>query len=210
MAKKAKKKVAIKKVETPLTPLEAKRVAIAKDALAQVKAEKYEVIAGNGYIVNYDLDDQISNLYYSLDEHGQNPEKVELREYLDKMLGNVNKCEVCAKGALFLSAIRKFNNYSIEDAVMCLDAAASNETQKIFGLRNADLIESYFEHSDPYKEFQIGEEWFSYRWSDGYPDDQERLILILKNVIANKGTFTPSKLKWKSAKQMLTIDEEGL
>ncbi len=198
MAKKYKKVVVKNKKKEVLTALQKKRVTIAKDALKQVQLEKYKVLSGNGYVVNDELEDEINTLQQEIENKGEDSCKVELREHLDSILGKVQKCEVCAKGALFLSAIRKFNNFSLSDASWDgVDGEASDQTRKIFGRKNADLIENYFEHSDPYKYFDND----SYKWSYGYEDD-ERLILILKNVIENKGTFKPNKLKWKNVEEM--------
>jgi len=183
------------------------RVAVAKDALKQVQLENVVVLSGNGYVVNDELDNQICSINHDLEAQGKDTDKVELREHLDGILGKVSKCEVCAKGALFLSAIRKFNNFSLNrGSSKSIDGEASNETRKIFGKKNADLIEAYFEQSSPRKPFIVKDESDTsteyYRWEDGYPNDKERLILILKNVIANKGTFKPKKLVWKSLKSM--------
>jgi hypothetical protein len=212
MAKKTYRKAVMKnKKKEILTPIQAKRVAIAKDALNQIKLEKYKVLSGNGYVVNDKLDKEVIKLHESLVAEGKDVAKVELRTHLDKLLGKVKKCEVCAKGALFLSAIRKFNNFSLKDSVnfsfgteFCeIDDAASDETRKIFGKANADLIERYFEKSDPYKDLKDKDgDHVGFKWSHGYEDDQERLIAILKNIIANKGTFAPKKLVWKSIEQM--------
>ncbi len=205
MAKSAKKEAVI------LTPTEAKRVAIAKDALKQVQLEKIVVLSSNGYIVSNELDEKIDTLASEIEAQGNILAKVELREHLDKMLNEAEvdsgyKCEVCAKGALFLSAVRKFNNFSLSDAQYGgLDDCASSETRKIFGQNNADLIETYFEKTDPYKLIKDDEGYMlDFRWSDGWKNDTERLVIILKNVIANKGTFKPNQLKWKSIAQMDT------
>ncbi len=183
MAKKANKK------EKALTKIEQKRVDIAKDALSQVKAEKYTVLSSNGYVESGKLEDIINKALDSCELFtGKKAEDVELKTYIDTAI-KIAPCEVCAKGALFLSSIRKFNNFSLAEARDSgLNESASYKIQEIFGEENADRIEEYFEKNDP----TYGENYEN-QWSDKYPDDKDRLIAILKNVIANKGTFIPVK-----------------
>lgn len=177
-----------------LTKIEQKRVAVLKDAIAQIKAKSYNVKSYTGY-VNADggtLDDEIEKLAEVCEiVEGKEAHEVELKKYMNKLINPKKPCQVCAKGALLLSNIRKFNNFSLEDANhrgLNRNAFAGGAIYKLFGEANCDLMEKYFEldggygdeHDDNIEE-----------WRKKYPDDDERLIAIFKNAIANNGTFKP-------------------
>ena len=93
------------------------------------------------------------------------------------------------KEPYFLALLGNLIIFSLADGInKDLDDEASPQIQAIFGKENADKIEEYFERNDP----SIDEENGDYtQWSDKYPNDTERLVAILKNVVANKGTFIP-------------------
>ena len=172
-----------------------KRVAIAKDALLQLKAGIYTPETRNGYVpILDDVDfEGIANSCEIL--VGKPAEKVGLKSYLDKLVNKKKPCEVCAKGALFLSSIRKFNNFSIQDAADhngSISYWASKIAEFIFGVNNAKLIEAYFECYLPVCSEQ--EMVKIDKFGAKYPNSVERLEVILKNIIKNKGTFKPEVL----------------
>ena len=175
-----------------------KRVAIAKDALLQLKAGIYDPKFGNGYVPTLDDVDfeGIANGCEIL--VGESAEKVELKSYLDKLVNKKKPCEVCAKGALFLSSVRKFNNFSIQDAADHngdISYWASNIAEDIFGVNNAKLIEAYFEGASSYLPVWLEQEMVKIdKFGAKYPNSVERLEVILKNIIKNKGTFKPEVL----------------
>jgi hypothetical protein len=139
------------------------RVLIAKDALKWVKAGVLTPMAGDYIVPENDLDPYD----YGMD-------KVQLR---DIVLG---KCQVCMKGALFLAKAVRYNNVlaSQLDLAQCSMDTPMNEH---FSPVQLSLIESAFEGWDHVE----GCEEFNSR----YPDDSDRMIAILKNIIKNKGTF---------------------
>ena len=182
----------------PLTALEAKRVAVAKDAIAQLKIEAYDAQSSNGFVyLDGASEDELSSLVeVSQLVEGKPAHEVELKKYITKLVSNKRPCTVCAKGALFLSSIRKYNNCSISDAVN-LDKNASEKMRQFYGKANADLIEAYFERNDPNSiDVHIDNPRYGMSWSDGYDNDTERLVLILENVAKNRGIFKPNQLKW--------------
>src|SRR5690348_6793252 len=130
--------------KTKLTPIQKKRITILKDALAQVQLGIYNVEASTGYVDrmgHLDLDGKIKAVAEAAELFtGKSAKDIELRSFIDNLISKKKPCQVCAKGAIFLSSIRKFNNYSLQDAVNCdLDSAASDEVIKLFGKENADL-----------------------------------------------------------------------
>jgi hypothetical protein len=107
------------------------------------------------------------------------------------LLKSTTPCRVCAKGALFLSTVRRYNKASVKD-VMCDNMETA---EKMFGKHQFNLIEAAFEQWDftipdtheeehgrpvPYEVQAFGNK---------YEDDTDRLVAILKNIIKNKGNF---------------------
>lgn len=130
---------------------------------------------------------------------------------MDKIIEDTT-CEVCAKGALFLSSIRKFNNFSLNEALDGgLDGKASSNVRTIFGKANADEIENYFEHDNytfgskvstqyDVNEGNVGDLTLRDKWLYMYPEDADRLLAIFKNALKNDGIFKPEQLKFKLRK----------
>lgn len=198
------KKAPKKKANKPLTKVEEKRVVILKDAVAQIKAEKY--VATSGTYVDDKLDGKIT----ALDEYlgsveDRNTEEVELKDYLDKMVSVKAPCEVCAKGSILLSSIRKYNNLSVSEAASCeLSDIADQKAQDMFGQQNADMMEDFFEANsmngldDDQPEDKGGDteyERLIYKWANRYRNSSDRLIAIFQNAIRNRGQFEPEQLK---------------
>lgn len=154
------------------------RVIIAKDALNQLRAEKF--IAQNGVYVGGELSHELDMACKS-DEDQARP----------LLLKTKVRCRVCAKGALFLSTIRKYNKATVAD-VLCDDFHVA---EKIFGDKMFNQIEAAFEQWDHTKspDFEGAGEpaGAAYTFGIKYSDDTERLVAILKNIIKNKGTFKP-------------------
>jgi len=188
----SKKKKVAKKAK-PLTAIEAKRVAILKDAIAQVRAKKYLVEANSGYVDNGT--NALPDFHEAAEScklfTGKEADEVEFNKYLDNIITKDNPCQVCAKGAMLLSSIRKFNNFTLQDADDTnLNALAGDDgTYEIFGQKNADKMECYFERQDD--DIIINANGEASCWSDDYPNDDKRLIAIFENAIKHRGTFTP-------------------
>ncbi len=151
------------------------RVVIAKDALAQLRLKKYN--AQRGIYIDYDLLNTLSKEY--------------TKDYDDKsaqpFLKNLNNCEVCAKGALFLSTVRKFNDVTLRE----FRDASEEKACTIFGQSMLDRIESAFEvRRDKDSNNNIINNKFN-KFIEKYPDNTIRLEKILLNIIRNKGYFKP-------------------
>lgn len=141
-----------------------KRVAIAKDVLLQLKANKY--IATRGVYLH--ADKPIADIPH----YGE----VQLQPILLK--NNAPKCEVCARGAMFCSAVRLGNNFNINrHNTSCekriYSASFENIEKSIFSSSIISKIEEYFENSDHIHE-----------------NDIDAMIAIMENIIKNKGRFT--------------------
>jgi len=175
-----------------------KRVMIAKDVLAQIKAKRYIPESGTWVDPNWNIRNEIDGT-----------------ESVQKLFADrtIETCNVCALGGLFMSCTNLNNNTCVSD-INCGGEGSllgemiqegdtlSNGLNKIFSKKQLQLIEVYFEKGDGwfgedgYTGNYIGEDSRHVEYfNDAYPDDDERLVEIMKNIVANDGTFVPSKLK---------------
>lgn len=139
--------------------IEEQRVEVAKDAILQLQSEIYE---------------PTDELYFS----GQLKLKLSRAEKdvdaQPAVLENSKACDVCVKGALLLSVIRKYDGYTVGELYSYCGGSI-----RLFDSENLFLIEDYFQG------------WKSTDWIEIYPDIKLRMIAILENMIANNGTFVP-------------------
>ena len=163
-----------------------KRVMIAQDVLAQLKAKRYVAESGCWVRIHY------------------NPTTVAETDSVQELFveKKIESCNVCALGGLFMSCTNFNNNTLLED----LDDASeglgnlieeeqlSNKLNKIFSTNQLKLIESYFEANGgffrDYDEDDRIEVFYNKNSSD-----KKRLQLIMENIVENNGTFVPEKLK---------------
>lgn len=165
-----------------------KRVMIAKDVLAQIKAKRYFAESGE-WVKPLWSDDQKSiaiKLY----------PKSSIKDAFKSKA--INSCRVCALGGLFMSCTNLNNNTTVQDLknetyigdLVADDDKISNGLNRIFTQGQLMLIESYFEGGEGY--FRDGNEK-TQTFLESYNDD-ERLKIIMQNIIDNNGTFKPNKL----------------
>ena len=175
-----------------------KRVMIAKDVLSQIKANRYIAECGTWVDANWNIRNEIDGT-----------------ESVQKLFADrtIETCNVCALGSLFMSCTNLNNNTCVSDINYGGEGTEigeriqdgdtlSNGLNKIFSKKQLQLIEVYFETGDGwfgeegYTGVHIGEDSRHVNYfNDAYPDDDERLVEIMKNIVANDGTFVPSKLK---------------
>jgi hypothetical protein len=149
------------------------RIAIAKDALLWIKAEALQPRCG---VYVHPLDERvIDNLY-------EDP-SLEEKQLRDVKLG---KCEVCAKGALFLAKAVRYNDvFAVEWHEVDTACEEGGVMLDHFDQHQLELIEAVFEGW----EVSAAKEGFDFYLK--YPNPKKRLIAILKNIIKNDGTFIP-------------------
>lgn len=162
----------------------AKRVALAKDVLEQIKAKRYSPTSGVYVEVN---------ATEAAEEFGlSNLDDLEANKAL---LTGMASCTVCAKGALFMSHVMKTNDCTIDQANNSDDSdSIGDRLDDIFDRDQLDLIESAFErdsnhcsgtdNSDDLVDKAVD---FGYKYSNS----DKRLIGIMNNIIKNKGIFKP-------------------
>lgn len=162
-----------------------KRVMIAKDVLAQIKTKRY--VAESGCWVQ-------TNINAACKENLKDEDSVQ-ELFAEK---KIESCNVCALGGLFMSCTNLNNNTTVQDLYneqylgdfVADDDKISNGLNRIFTQKQLMLIESYFEGSEGY--FRGGNEKTE-TFLESY-NDNERLEMIMQNIIDNNGTFKPSKL----------------
>jgi hypothetical protein len=162
-----------------------KRVMIAKDVLAQIKAKRY--FAESGCWVQ-------PNIKAACEKNLKDEDSVQ--ELFAKK--KIKSCNVCALGGLFMSCINLNNNTTVEDLkkefyigdFVYDDSKISNGLNRIFTQKQLMLIETYFEGSQGYFK---GDNEKTLVFLESY-DDDERLEMIMQNIIDNNGTFKPKKL----------------
>lgn len=164
-----------------LSPAE-RRVEVAKDALLYVKKGFWTPQTAKGY-VNLNKPILIKD-----DTCSWSPGKID--------------CTVCARGALFLGALNKFNNWDPreyndieygEDLYEISSEEFGHVEEKLWSTRQVAEIEFVFESDD----LGAAENWIwtddnwdlVRQWKRQYKQPKARLIAILKNIIRNKGTF---------------------
>ncbi len=165
-----------------------KRVLIAKDVLAQIKANTLIPSSGSWVrLKSYYLDGNTS-----------------LREVT---LNKEAECKCCALGGLFLSCTL-FNNkvtvadveygkYEHLDETIRGEQKFSNGLNTIFSNAQLKLIENAFEQGggafNPYKrgDKPNATERKAIEFGERYSSDSKRMIAIMKNIIKNNGTFVP-------------------
>jgi hypothetical protein len=164
-----------------------KRVAVAKDALKQIRYGRYKANTGNYVIPNW--------YPYNVEDNEESQEYLENKGFWG--------CKVCAIGAVFLSKVRLGNNHTGDLEVMNSPNMIISNLKGIFSAKQLRLMEVAFEDltGGAFKESSVYDsnnpkhtakiekalEFFK----DYLDRPEERLIAILENIIANNGTFKP-------------------
>jgi len=160
------------------------RVAIAKDVLKWITPKN--VNSGTGYVCSNK--EGTSSLLGDKDS-----KKVAVK--LQK------KCSVCAKGALLLSVVAKYNEFdfaatNMDDNYIAIDhAALKDRLTEFFDPGQLDLIEVAFESTEPPnerdKEYYTVSNFKAQQFGGKYSKDITRLRKIMQNIIDNDGEFIP-------------------
>lgn len=186
-----------------MTP-EQKRVAIAQDVIAGLRSRR--LVAEAGTYISTDLNRGCVN-ESSISENGISVQDV---------LKDIPVCNVCAKGAMFVSMVERFNQvyYKPEDGENAEDVYESDvvffydggndmmyELEKYFSREQLDLIEAAFEAWDNIDLRLKAENWRSPQNIDAayeavgkitaIPSARNRMIAIMENIVLNNGTFLP-------------------
>ncbi len=179
-----------------MTPAQ-KRVAIAEDVREQIKKEKYVPTSG----VYVELNE------FSVPE-GQEDSLAE--KQLCEIINGLPNCDVCARGAMFVSGLRVFNSLRVKDVkdyeslfygdnILGSDIISPYENL-FFDKKQTSLMEICFEavsidegnnHPDDFCSTRISKKDIdaALRYGQSFSEDNDRLDEIAKNIIRNKGDF---------------------
>lgn len=161
-----------------LTPSE-KRVQIARDVLAQLRSKRLVATSGSW------LTGVFGDSLYSREDVENN---VELQDLLKKQ----ETCEGCALGGMFMCAVERHNKLKVgnlpNDGLIDEDDAV-NYLRKFFPINQLDEIEAAFERGGGARSGTEEAEDFA----SEVEDDEERMRLIMENIIVNKGRFVPEQ-----------------
>ncbi len=163
------------------------RIEIARDVLKHIKAKNITVKSGNYFI--------------PVVKNNARYEDKQLQEVLPKL----KECRVCALGGMFYAFVDKYNNFEISSlGVEYSSQYRDSKIRELLDMFSKDqlyLIECAFEETDisdncryrsQYKasEYHIAKAFRKANGIEGHEHDKA-LILIMKNIIRNKGTFKP-------------------
>jgi hypothetical protein len=164
-------------------PKARKRVQIAKDVIEALKAEKLIASAGS-YIRAGNVNGLRS---ITSVEDGSN------KESLQEALFEIPQCSVCAKGAILACVIMRRNQMKVDDLPNSNDDWRGFLLEPLLGgIFEADqlhLMETEFESAD--YEHLLGGDWLPSGRFSWISDPKNRMIAMMENIIANKGTFIP-------------------
>ena len=182
-----------------------KRVAIAKDVIKQLGIKNFEACTGT-YVYPRATD------IGKLQELDTNTNKQQANLLISQ---GIVSCDVCAKGAIFMSHVMKTNNCSVKKiAYSNHNREVTARVSEFFDKDQLNLIEAAFEEeSEMYSEDAIddldtGDDLWDVpdpkgvekveklatkaeKFGNKYKTPHNRLIGIMKNIIKNKGTFKP-------------------
>lgn len=176
-----------------------RRVLIAQDVIAQLKAKKYRV-GDTVYVEGFLPGDGSSELLKKYRDGNPIP----LQDVVCDMTG----CHVCARGAMLLSAIQKFNRVTssqidiIEQNLTDSDEFSKVE-QEYFSEEQACLIEMVYERWDGHSSLSCEQNdkvgYACLRYSKSLSNKKrDRLIQIMKNIVRNSGEFVIPKKYFRS------------
>jgi len=176
-----------------LTPAK-RRVAIATDALGQVLAGGYTLSSDHGdylSIEKSEINDDVTVMFRK--RNLSSPASDSDVAFLQK------NCQMCARGALLLSRVRKFNSCSLADVgfgrsrseITYISASSDHTTDALkgaFSVTQLEMIEAAFER---WGGIHDGRD-LAREFGEDHDDDDDRMIAILQNILDHKGTFKPA------------------
>lgn len=155
---------------------EQRRVAIAKDVIAAIRAKKFGRVSPGTYIYG--------------------PGDLPLNKSTAGRL--MPECEVCARGAMMLTKIAKYNGYEVSaNKMVCFlgpmaKRATSAALRDAFSPLALNLIETAFERSTSFASgCSPTAAVEAYEFGCDHDDPSDRLLAIMQNIVDHHGTFRP-------------------
>jgi len=176
-----------------------KRVQIARDVLAQLAAKR--LIATPGcWLAGKDEDPLFSQ------------EDVKKDPDLQKILKSQKECTGCALGGMFMCAVERANELKISDLDresrdmrVLQDESVFDYMEQFFSREQLNEIEAAFEQGEGFVQDGDSTEEAS-TWLEEVDDAEERMRLIMENIVVNKGKF---KLDKPPVRQWVTPGYKG-
>ena len=165
-----------------MTPAQ-KRVAIARDTIEQIEAQKF--IPQQGVYFHW---------VNPADHYGDRPPGFDCRSDAREALeDNTVKCTGCALGGMFASFIRRVDGVDVQTARGSASEDIKRRMSEFFDEHTLTRIEYAFERwtSDPARESDSAWEDLRRhgRWGKKFRTSEKRLTAIMKNIIRNRGEF---------------------
>ncbi len=155
-----------------------KQVQLAKDVIAQLRAKRFTARTGAYAILDKFADAKFSKALETQAE-------IEMRPIVRAS----KKCRVCAQGALVVAAIDRFNQCKLGQWDSLNDVAGDYDGElvgRFFSEQQIKNIEAAFEG-------YAADIWSSNAdgtaWKRAYRNHSDRMDAIMRNIIANNGTF---------------------
>lgn len=165
------------------------RIAVAKDVLQRLRVGKLKAVSGSYVEENFKDTECLYGPLVTGDDVDNH------RDVRDVINSKLKSCEVCAKGALLISTIMKFDNMPATDKISLEFIAETSDYKSPFSKSQLDMMENSFEGlrsgglHDFHGSYQPGVKAFY----EKYEDDKSRMRGIMKNVIAGNGKFDPKR-----------------
>lgn len=173
-----------------------RRIAIIKDAIAQLKARRYRAVSGSYIVLPKFITDVASK------------DPLASAQKLFSKLSSTRFCEVCAKGSLFISLVNRENELPACEIPRNDHAITTRLTEGgLFSSKNIALVEIFYEswNVNRYADHKTGSiVQFSKREAKLLNSKVEaldrkyivnsreaKLLYILRNMLKNKGVFKP-------------------
>lgn len=160
------------------------RTLVATDVIKMLKLEKYQAQLGCWIDLHLEVNPQ---------EGEQVQAKLTPK--------NIKECHVCGLGALMVSAVRLKNSLKVpkygefeEISTYADDDGFGTVLRKIFTNSQIELIEIAFELGDGWYKSYCSSNPLAHKaveFGSRFEKADDRLLGIMKNIIANKGTFKP-------------------
>lgn len=186
------------------------RVAVAKDVIKMVKDGQITAERGSYFESNFQLHPIgrlkrfFKNIFFNRmmeRAEGDLLASASLKDAIPSMLSEAS-CQVCARGAAFLAYVKRFNKVKIgqffdSDGNVNDDKSriiSKRKSRELFGAKNVQFIEVAFEGDPrrcPSNRLRMAEKVRAVQFYEAIPGGDDRLIAIMKNIIANEGTFKP-------------------
>jgi len=169
-----------------------KRVLIAQDVITQIKLKRYVPMEGTWVDpdIGFPSDPDMPEAHPFADDTAS------IRELF--LTEKIQSCDCCALGAMFMSCTLYNNQTTVKDfdretwnfEKHLKDRNFANGLARFFSLDQLKLIEAAFEDNCGAFPVKGAEQAIkASKWSDKYPNDDDRLIAIMRNIVKNDGTF---------------------